>query len=69
MSTTVAPARPAGAWARDLANRYDILAEHYEACGQPLGASLNRAEAAKYHQIAADTDAAFPGGVPAVLEV
>lgn len=61
MQTTV-PSAPAGAWARELADRYDALAEHHEGHGNTFAASLNRSEAAKYHQIAADMDAAFPAG-------
>ncbi len=52
----------AGQWARDLAESYDAIAARAEGHEQHLTASLNRSEAAKYHRIAADMDAAFPGG-------
>ena len=51
----------AGAWARDIARTYDALAENFErlpsAPENTLGAIANRAEAAKYHSIAARMDA------------
>ena len=47
----------AGAWARDIARTYDALAENFESRPSTpentLGAIANRAEAAKYHSIAA----------------
>lgn len=68
--STEAPAqtRTAGSWARDLAEQYDALARQFEKHPEDdrsrLGAVLNRGEAAKYHRIAADMDAAFPDGLP-----
>ena len=51
----------AGAWARDIARTYDALAENFESRPSTpenrLGAIANRAEAAKYHSIAARMDA------------
>ena len=51
----------AGAWARDIARTYDALAENFESrpstTENTLGAIANRAEAAKYHSIAARMDA------------
>lgn len=51
----------AGAWARDIARTYDALAENFESRpstpANTLGAIANRAEAAKYHSIAARMDA------------
>lgn len=53
---------PAGQWARDLAVQYDAIAAGFERRGNTLGAIMNRGEAAKYHQIAANMDAAYPNG-------
>ena len=51
----------AGAWARDIARTYDALAVNFESRPSTpenrLGAIANRAEAAKYHSIAARMDA------------
>lgn len=66
-----ASTRSAGSWARDLAEQYDQIAAQFEQHPDDernrLGAVLNRGEAAKYHQIAADMDAAFPGGMPVTI--
>lgn len=58
----------AGAWARDIARTYDALAENFESRPSTpentLGAIANRAEAAKYHSIAARMDATDVSGDP-----
>lgn len=70
-ASTGTPVRSAGSWARDLAKQYDQIAAQFEKFPDDersrLGAVLNRGEAAKYHQIAADMDAAFPNGAPIVV--
>ena len=56
----------AGAWARDIARTYDALAEDFvsrpETPENTLGMIANRAEAAKYHSIAARMDATGVSG-------